>query len=109
MKQLLDELEKELNSMIEESDAGRQSEKLSGNIVKEEFWKGHRYAAACLAAWANNQRVDTAQCLWAPTQDGYWNTGCSRVFEFAYASWQANGFVHCPYCGRAIKELKESV
>lgn len=45
----------ELDRIIDESEVGIAGERLSGNVVKEEFWKGQKSAAEQIKLWMEAQ------------------------------------------------------
>jgi len=49
-------------------------------------------------------------CKWSENEDGAWETDCNEIFEFTNDGDgpTANGFRHCPYCGRYAKEIRQS-
>jgi len=54
---------------------------------------------------------DKPVCRWTNAQDdsGWWTAGCStrekpHEFVFNDEGPVENGFKHCPYCGRRLKE-----
>lgn len=53
-----EELRKELDTIIELAEWGIGCERLSGNVVKEELWKGQRCAATQVLQWLD-ERVKT--------------------------------------------------
>jgi hypothetical protein len=48
-------LRKELNENIELAEWGIANEKLGGNVVKEEFWKGQHIAFRKILGWLENE------------------------------------------------------
>jgi len=52
---LVTALRKELETIIELAERGIASERLGGNVVKEEHWKGQRIAATQVIQWLESQ------------------------------------------------------
>ena len=43
-------------------------------------------------------------CTWTEGgPDGIWDTDCGNAFTFFEGGPEHNGFTHCPYCGKRIK------
>jgi hypothetical protein len=47
-----------------------------------------------------------AVCDWTQNGDGYHKTGCNKDFLFTEDGVEENGFCFCPFCGKAIFEIK---
>lgn len=41
-------------------------------------------------------------CEWTQVCEDYFDTGCSKNFEFSDGGVADNGFEFCPFCGGAI-------
>lgn len=54
-----EDLKRELKEIIDLAEWGIANERMGGNAVKEEHWKGQRYAATALMGWLQN-KIDTA-------------------------------------------------
>lgn len=48
-------LRKELETIIELAEWGIANERLGGNVVKEEHWKGQRFAATQVVQWLDER------------------------------------------------------
>lgn len=45
-------------------------------------------------------------CKWTEDENGAWDTGCGKMFEFTVGGPEENGFQFCPYCGRPVDEVR---
>lgn len=45
-------------------------------------------------------------CTWTYDEDGPWETGCGRAWEFIDGDVAENGVKYCPFCGGRIWEPK---
>jgi hypothetical protein len=43
-------------------------------------------------------------CWWFENENGWWETGCSNLFQFVSGTPSENHFGYCPYCGKKITE-----
>lgn len=45
------------------------------------------------------------ECRWKETTQGFWRSGCLKIFWFEDGSPSENGFVFCPFCRSLLVEI----
>ena len=128
----MDKLRKYLSNLLEIEKGIMASEKLAGNIVKEEHARGAIWAIKSIKSFihaASAPKFDmlttktttteygpsrlAVPCVWKSEDlegaiDEDWFTGCGEQFSFLDNGPVENDFKFCPYCGRDIKVETEA-
>jgi hypothetical protein len=50
------------------------------------------------------ENMSADACWWFENENGWWETGCSNLFQFVSGTPSENHFDYCPYCGKKITE-----
>ena len=61
-------------------------------------------AATLLGAAAAIERLSRPTCRWVFDEDGPYETGCGRAWQFIEDGVKENGVRFCPFCGGEIIE-----
>jgi hypothetical protein len=51
---------------------------------------------------------ERGDCIWAEDEDGIYHTSCGDAFEFMNGTPDDNHIKFCPYCGKELRQSKES-
>ena len=60
----------------------------------------------CLTCMMLALSAPAKQCEWSENEDGQWETGCGRMFEFSEAGPEENRPVFCFNCGKPIHPVR---
>lgn len=48
-------------------------------------------------------------CTWSEDYiDDYWYSDCNNQYVFTDGGPKDNGFIYCPYCGRKLRQKKNT-